>query len=439
MSTKRKTSGNPLIKTISTADPSAHVWNDGRIYVYASHDIDPPRGCDLMDKYHVFSSGDMVNWQDEGEILSSDDVPWGRKSGGFMWAPDCAYKNGTYYFYYPHPREEKWNDTWKIGVATSNKPAKGFIDHGFIEGTGGFAMIDPAVFVEGDKAYFYYGGGGLIGGCYCAELSDDMLSLKTKLKKIRRLWKFHEAAWVFKRGQYYYLIYSDMKRPHNCYRYCMSRSPLGKWKHKGVFLDSTGCDTTHGSVVEFKGEWYLFYHNQAISDQGNLRSVCVDKLHFNSNGTIKKVIQTKEGVPMVGEETITQHPLEDYIIQNSTVGNGTQKTQVGNSGTEMIIEGFNNPDSFCEFKNLDGRDGGRAELSIYYDTLEKWAKLRLIVNGEDHSYINFVASNMPESFKERAFITVRFQSGNSNVVRLIGGVGDVKINKFTVKLLDELD
>ena len=70
---------NPFITHMYTADPSAHVWEDGRLYVYASHDIDPPRGCDLMDRYHVFSTDDMVNWTDHGEILNSSQVPWGRK------------------------------------------------------------------------------------------------------------------------------------------------------------------------------------------------------------------------------------------------------------------------------------------------------------------------------------------------------------------------
>ena len=98
---------NPFITHMYTADPSAHVWADGRLYVYASHDIDPPRGCDLMDRYHVFSTDDMIHWKDHGEILNSSQVPWGRKEGGFMWAPDCAYKDGTYYFYFPHPSETK--------------------------------------------------------------------------------------------------------------------------------------------------------------------------------------------------------------------------------------------------------------------------------------------------------------------------------------------
>ena len=134
---------NPFITNMYTADPSAHVWK-GRLYVYASHDVEPPRGCDLMDKYHVFSTKDMKHWKDHGEILNSSQVPWGRPEGGFMWAPDCAYKNGTYYYYFPHPSGTKWNNTWKIGVATSKYPAKDFVVKGYIPNIP--SMIDPCVF-----------------------------------------------------------------------------------------------------------------------------------------------------------------------------------------------------------------------------------------------------------------------------------------------------
>ena len=108
--------GNPFITELYLADPSAHVWSDGRLYVYPSHDVAPPRGCDLMDGYHVFSTTDMVNWTDHGEFLHSRDVAWGRPEGGFMWAPDAAYRNGKYYYYFPHPSGTDWNNTWKVGV-----------------------------------------------------------------------------------------------------------------------------------------------------------------------------------------------------------------------------------------------------------------------------------------------------------------------------------
>lgn len=282
---------NPFIKQIYTADPSAHVWKNGRLYVYPSHDVDPPRGCDLMDQYHVFSTKDMVHWKDHGVILSSKDVEWGRKEGGFMWAPDCAYKNGKYYFYFPHPSGTDWNKTWKIGVATSKKPASDFKSAGYIQGVGGFAMIDPCVFVDDDgQAYLYYGGGAK---CQAGKLKDNMVEIDGEMKTMEGLKDFHEATWVFKRKGVYYLTYSDNNKGANRLCYATSDNPFGPWKYQGIYLDKTDCDTSHGSVVEFKGQWYAFYHNSSISHRGNLRSICVDKLYFNPDGTIQSVVQTK--------------------------------------------------------------------------------------------------------------------------------------------------
>jgi arabinoxylan arabinofuranohydrolase len=298
----RERAGNPFVTTIYTADPSAHAWADGRLYVYPSRDIDPPRGCDLMDKYRVFSTDDMVHWRDEGQILEAKQVKWGRPEGGFMWAPDCAYRNGTYYFYFPHPSDTKWTDSWKIGVATSKKPASDFTPLPEpIKGIGGFAMIDPAVFIDTDgQAYIYVGGGGK---CEGGKLKDNMIELDGAMSPMTSLEDFHEATWVFKRGDLYYLTYADNhvegegtdRRGANRLHYATGTHPLGPWTHRGIYLDPTGCDTSHGSVVEYKGQWYAFYHNQTISGRGNLRSICVDKLEFNADGTIQKVAQSKQG------------------------------------------------------------------------------------------------------------------------------------------------
>ena len=292
-STKLDTkSPNPFIRHMYTADPSAHVWEDGRLYVYASHDIAPPRGCDLMDRYHVFSTDDMIHWTDHGEILSSDQVPWGRKEGGFMWAPDCAYRNGTYYFYFPHPSETDWNDSWKIGVATSNKPAEGFKVQGYIEGMD--PMIDPCVFEDDDgQAYIYNGGGGT---CKGGKLKDNMIELDGPMRTMEGLSDFHEATWIHKYNGKYYLSYSDNHddgEKHNRMCYAISDSPLWPWEYKGIYMEPTDSYTNHGSIVEFKGQWYSFYHNSALSGHDWLRSICVDKLYYNPDGTIKMVKQTK--------------------------------------------------------------------------------------------------------------------------------------------------
>ncbi len=283
---------NPFITDMYMADPSAHVWADGRLYVYPSHDISPPRGCDLMDQYHVYSTDDMVHWKDHGEILRASQVPWSTPDGNFMWAPDCAFKNGKYYFYFPHPSGSPWNSTWKIGVAASSKPASDFTVQGYIQGLE--SLIDPCVFVDDDgQAYFYYGGGGV---CKGARLKENMMEIDGVMQPMKGLIDFHEATWVHKRNGIYYLSYSDNHDDngrHNQMRYAISNSPLGPWQYKGVYMDPTDSYTNHGSIVEYKGESYAFYHNSSVSKHDWLRSICVDKLFYTNDGTIKKVIQTK--------------------------------------------------------------------------------------------------------------------------------------------------
>lgn len=302
----QRKAGNPFITHLYTADPSARVWEDGRLYVYASHDIAPPRGCDLMDRYHVFSTDDMVNWVDHGEILRSSQVPWGRPEGGFMWAPDCVYKNGTYYFYFPHPSDTDWNHSWKIGVATSRYPDRDFAVQGYIEGME--PLIDPHVFVDDDgQAYIYHGGGGR---CMAGKLKDNMMELEGEMMVIEGLEDFHEAPWVHKRNNIYYLSYSDNHddnwndgiKGDNRMRYAVSNGPLGPWEHKGIYMEPTNSYTNHGSIVEYKGQWYSFYHDSSLSGANGefndwLRSVCVDKLYYNSDGSMQMVKQTKSWNP----------------------------------------------------------------------------------------------------------------------------------------------
>lgn len=338
-----RTSGNPIFTDIFTADPSAHVWNvdgDDRLYVYASHDQFPAKGCDYMDKYHIYSTSNMVDWYDHGEVLSSDDVEWGRPEGGFMWAPDAAYKDGTYYYFFPHPSGsgEAWQTTWKIGVATSDKPAEGFQVvtekpdgtpyQGYLEGIpydGKDGLIDPCVFKDDDDKYYLSVGGA--GKCYIAEMTDDLLGIKEDTWKditedlyypgedrINRgdgsdYRDFHEGSWIFKRGDKYYLMYpdghdknDDGREGGNEMRYAMADNVMGPYvaQPDPILGPVTDCDTTHGSIVEYKGEWYIFYHNSALSGAGNLRSVCVDKVYFDEDGYILPVVQTTTGVPAIG-------------------------------------------------------------------------------------------------------------------------------------------
>ena len=422
-------SQNPFITSIYTADPSAHVWADGRLYVYPSHDIDPARGCDLMDRYHVYSTDDMVNWRDEGEILNASQVEWGRKEGGFMWAPDCAYRNGTYYYYFPHPSESKWNNSWKIGVATSKKPASDFTSAGYIKGIDSSSMIDPCVFIDTDgQAYFYFGGGSKCAG---GKLKDNMVEIDGGMQKMEGLVDFHEATWVFKRNGIYYLTYADNHGRENQLRYATSNNPLGPWKYQGVFLGSTDCDTNHGSVVEYKGKWYMFYHNQNISNtgHGNLRSICVDYVNFNDDGTIKLIEQTKTGPAAIKASKPNTKKATRYEAEKASLGGGA--TVNGNYVTNL-----KDAASYLTFLNINGgKKDGRATITITHANTG-YGRIKLLVNGADYSFLNAIATGDATAFTGKTVFTVKLNAGN-NTIRLEGGGKDVvNVDYITITPLD---
>lgn len=280
---------NPIVSHMFTADPSAHVWDDGRLYVYPSTDNAPTKGYKTMDGYHVFSTDDMITWKDHGEILHSSQVEWGRKEGGFMWAPDCAYKNGIYYYYFPHPSGTNFKKTWKIGVATSTKPASDFKVQGYIEGLE--SLIDPCVFIDNDgQAYLYHGGPNI---AHAYKLKENMTEIDGERHIITGLDGFREGLFIFKRNNLYYAIYPDDFPKYNKMRYAISDNPFGPFECKDVFLGSTDVITMHGSAVEYKNQWYVFYHNGSLS--GGIapnRSICFEPIYFNEDGTIDMVTQT---------------------------------------------------------------------------------------------------------------------------------------------------
>lgn len=383
-------SSNPFVRSIYTADPSAHIWADGRLYVYPSQDIAPPQGCDLMDKYHVFSTDDMVNWTDHGEILGAAQVPWGRPEGGFMWAPDCAYKNGKYYFYFPHPTGagDAWNSTWKIGVATSTEPAANFTVQGYIEGLK--SMIDPCVFVDDDgQAYLYYGGGGT---CEGGKLKDNMIEVDGTMKSMQGLTDFHEGSWVHKYKGKYYLSYADNNGPGgNQMRYAISDNPLGPWTYKGVYIKPTGSPTNHGSIIEYKGQSYAFYHNSMLSGHPWLRSICVDSLYYNDDGTIQEVKQTrKHGTSYLGKTLAIPGTIEAEDYDDGGQGTAYSDSDPVNSGNayrteEGVDVEMNSPGNY----NIGFTDGG------------EWMEYTVNVKEAGSYTINTIASSPNSNSKIR--------------------------------------
>ena len=289
---------NPIIRDQFSADPTARVF-DGKIYLYPSHDIPSPierlKEWFCMADYHVFSSDDLAHWEDHGVIVSQERIPWARPDAYSMWAPDCVCKDGKYYFYFPAtPRGVEKG--FAVGVAVSDKPSGPFMPQMRpIEGVDG---IDPCVLTDKDgQSYIYWAGRGMM----MAKLKDNMVELDGEMKEMEGLEDFHEATWIHKYNGKYYLSYSDNHdenwndgvKGDNRMRYAISDNPLGPWKSMGIYMEPTDSYTNHGSIVEYKGQWFAFYHNSALSNHDWLRSICVDKLYYNEDGTIQMVKQRK--------------------------------------------------------------------------------------------------------------------------------------------------
>lgn len=287
---------NPIITGQFTADPTARVF-EGKLYLYPSHDIPSPierlKEWFCMADYHVFSSENLVDWTDHGMILSQENVPWVDSESYSMWAPDCVYKDGKYYFYFP--ASPKGKKGFNVGVAIADKPYGPFKPLPEpIKGVGG---IDPCVLLDTDgQAYLYWSGRGL----NVAKLKDNMTELASEPMLVADVEDgFKEGPFAFKHNGKYYLTYPWVKDKTECLAYAMSDNPMGPFEYKGIIMEQspTGCWTNHHSLVEYKGQWYLFYHHNDYSPEFDKnRSVRADSLTFNPDGTIQLVTPTLRGV-----------------------------------------------------------------------------------------------------------------------------------------------
>ena len=302
---------NPVIRNQFSADPTARVFNN-KVYLYPSHDIKPPVGqrqdwfC--MEDYHVFSSENLTDWTDHGMIVTQNKVPWVRPNSYSMWAPDCVYRNGKYYFYFPSSPNA--GGGFAVGVAIADSPEGPFIPEP--EPIKGINGIDPCVLLASDgNAYIFWGNGR------CAKLKDNMKELaddnpKSTVKFGNREMEMigancleglpnrqAEGPFAFEYNGNYYLTYPYVRENTEVLGYAMSKNPMGPYEYKGLIMaeHANGCWTNHHSIINYKGQWYLFYHHNDFSPSDDKRrSVCIEKLFFNADGTIKEVKPTMRGV-----------------------------------------------------------------------------------------------------------------------------------------------
>lgn len=329
-----KAVSQPLVTNIYTADPSAHVFN-GKIYIYPSHDIDAGEAFDdlgshfAMEDYHVISMDNIHSKAvDNGVALHVNDVPWAEQQ---LWAPDAHEKDGTYYLFFP---AKAYDGIFKIGVATSSSPTGPFTAQP--EAIKGSFSIDPAVFKDDDGSYYMYFG-GLWGGQLqrwrtdtfnanepenpmaflpkkdepallpiVAKMTDDLLEFDETPRQLEILdeegnlllegdndRRFFEASWMHKYNGKYYFSYSTGDSHFICY--AIGNNPYGPFTYKGVILEPVVGWTSHHSICEIDGKWYLFYHDSSLSKGvTHLRSVKLAEITYNEDGTIVPIKPYRE-------------------------------------------------------------------------------------------------------------------------------------------------
>lgn len=380
------TADNPIVSHVYTADPAARVYN-GRMYVITSHDLDTQSAYDMID-YTLFSSDDMVNWRDHGIVFDIDrDTTW----GGRAYAPDMIQRNGNYYLYFPDGANA-------IGVAVSSSPTGPFTDplgRALVSRSTPNAnvqwLFDPGVFVDDDGQAYLYFGGGAPGNARVIRLNSDMISTSGSAITLD-VPNFFEALYMHKRNGVYYLSYSTTPATGFRIDYMTSNNPTSGFTHRGTILPNPwqNGNNNHHSIVDYNGQSYIFYHNRAIANERGAssfqRSINVDRLFYNGDGTIQQVANGPAGVPKL-KNVIPSVVNEAEVIDNEQ-GIETEGPPTGTRNLAFIENGdwvqVANVDFAAGFGGFEARvasatNGGTIEIIL--DNLNNAPAGRVSVGG----------------------------------------------------------
>ena len=373
---------NPILdEKFFVPDSEARVMPDGRLYIYGSWDLPGNGYCSK--ELHLFSTDDLENWVDHGKIFSTEK---GSENGlpdmedVILFAPDAIHKDGKYYLYICGPSHRGNYEA----VAEAESPAGPFSQATYIKSADGDG-IDPTVFVDDDgEAYYFWGQFTLRG----AKMNPDMKSLdeSTVTNGLLTEWEhgFHEGASIRKRGDKYYMVFTDISRGKaTSLGYAMADKPLGPYKKCGIIIDNTACDpkswNNHGSIACFKDKWYVFYHRSS-QNSDSCRRACIEPIEFDEQGFIKEAEQTSHGV---------SKPMDAFAgVKAARASRVFKEAYIAPvDGRECVrFNGevhWENPD-YAEYKYIDFKSGAKK----MYVTLK--GRGELTAKAEDNSLLGTV-------------------------------------------------
>lgn len=411
----------PIIQTKFTADPAPLVYND-TIYLYTGHDEDDAKGFKMKD-WLLYTSTDMVNWQDRGAVADLNDFKWNVKDNG-AWAAQTVERNGKFYMYCPlHGRG--------IGVLVSHSPYGPFHDpigKPLVWQKENWDDIDPTVFIDDDgQAYMYWGNPNV----YCVLLNDDMVSLKSDIWKLTpKFDKYQEGPWMFKRNGIYYMGYSTKCCPEGL-GYAMAPTPLGPWISMDYIMEPTPrSNGNHIGVIDYKGKWYAFGFNYDIlrlteKEHMERRSVGTFPLNFNSDGTIQKspffdeapVQQIESFNPFRRVEA--EYIAWGYGLKTKERSRGDLYVTNVNDGEYILIKGvdFKDAKTIGFTANAASVHGGKIEVRIDSPKGQKLGTANIGKTEGQENFKNFTATLVGPKGVHDLYLVFR-GSGNKELMNL---------------------
>lgn len=431
------TAQNPFVQTWFTSDPAPLV-HDGTMYVYTGHDED---GADFfwMQEWRVYSTQDMVNWQDHGSPLALESFSW---ADDRAWASQCIERDGKFYWYIcAHCKQ---STGMAIGVAVSDTPTGPFRDAlgRPLYTDAKWDHIDPTVFIDDDgQAWLMWGN----PQCYYLKLNRDMISYSGEVgllpmteeafgspmmgqRKKGKKYKdsYVEGPWLTKRQGVYQMLYAAGGVPEHI-SYSTAPHPTGPWTYAGPImpLSDTGSFTNHCGVADYKGHSYFFYHTGKLPGGGGFgRSVAVEEFQYNADGSFPIILPTNEGVKPVD----TFNPFRRVEAETMAFSRGVKTEQ--NDQIGVYVSDIHNGD-YIKLQNVafgnrlprtftarvaSGLRGGQIEIRV--DSLggqligtlnvlgtggwEQWQTMTIdltsIVTGTHDLYFVFTGRKGPKLF-----------------------------------------
>lgn len=466
-------SQNPIFKDAFTADPAPLVYN-GRLYVYVGQDEAKDGELFTMTGWRCYSTTDMKTWTSHGVIMKPTDFSWGAADA---WASQVVERNGKFYLYVTVTGKSPYGGR-NIGVAVSDSPTGPFKD---ARGTPlirdnmtNFGKtwddIDPTVMIDDDgQAYLCWGN----PNCYLVKLKSTMIDIDGTIAQITPP-NYAEGPWLYKRNNMYYLAYPAFVPGVGSEQICYATATNvnGPWTYRGVLTGTArNSYTIHPGIIEYKGQNYFFYHNATLTLNGQgpatgRRSVCVEYLCYNTDGTIKPITQTTAGITVASPcppvvVPVTQAPFkgtpwpipgkieaEDYDVGGEGVSFHESNTN-GNEG------GATYRTDQVDIETCTDVSGG---YNLGYSTSGEWLEytvnvattglydvdLRLASDGADKSFhiemdgVNISgAITVPNTTGWQIWETVTLRNLNltkgQHIMRVVIDANYININNFTFK------